>query len=204
MKFVKQTAVAVALLSSIGSTWAWWGTNTYQGEVTADGGTRLIGETQASNTWDDWVWRGKQDGTVQFCATSSKGCSFTWGKSKSTSYAHTIGWSVGGGFGFEKGAFSGTVSGQYQQQRTWTQTQSENFDMRTDLSPGQWAEPVIVAVRRWKTGHFYGGHFADNVPRTNQYNYTYDWAWKNYGHWQGNEQQWGYKMIHVVWNRDNL
>lgn len=76
--------------------------------------------------------------------------------------------------------------------------------MRTELNAGQWAEPVIVAVRRWKKGHFYGGHFADNVPRTDKYLYTYDWAWKKYGKWQGNEQEWGYKMIHVVNNRNSL
>lgn len=204
MKIVKQVLVVVALLAFAGPTFAWWGTNSYQGEVTSDNGTKVNADSQASKTWDDWVWRGKNDGTVQFCSSNSKGCSFTWGKSKSTSYAYTIGWSVGGGFGLSKGALSATVSGQYQRQKTWTKTQSENFDMRTEMKPGQWAQPVIVAVRRWKQGHFFGGHFCDVVSRSNKYAYTYDWANKKYGSWSGNEYQWGYKMIQVVNSRNSL
>lgn len=175
------------------------------GEVYANNGTKLIEDSHATNTWDDWTWRGKQDGTVQFCDTRSRGCSFTWGKSKSTSYSHSTGWSVGGGFGLTiKEIFESTIQASYQRSKTWSQSQSENFDMRTDLSPGQWAEPVIVAVRRWRKGHFYGGHFKRVSAGMVNGNYIYDWKWQNYGSWQGNEQEWGYKMIHVVNKRSDL
>lgn len=204
MKIVKQTAVAAALLCSVGSTWAWWGTNTYQGEVVADGGTRLVTDQRSGNTWDDWVWRGKSENIVQSCDRNSKGCTLSWNRTKTTSYAHTTGWAVEGGFGFPIKSLGITVGAEYQRQQTWTQTQSETFDMRTEMKPGQWAQPVIIAVRRWQKGHFYGGHFADANSRTNKYNYTYNWAWRNYGSWQGNQQQWGYKLLQVVDNRNQL
>lgn len=76
--------------------------------------------------------------------------------------------------------------------------------MRTDMAPGQWAQPVIVAVRRYKAGHFHGAHFRDNPRRHAGYRYTYDWAWRNYGSWKGNEQQWGFKMIQVASSRNHL
>ncbi len=204
MKFAKQAVVAVALLSSIGSTWAWWGSNSYQGEVTSDRGTRLPVDSQDRKTWDDWVWRGKQDGTVQSCDRNGGKCTFSWNTTKGTSYSHTKGWAVGGGFGFEKKVFNGSVTAEYQRQKTWTQSQSETFNLTQELSPGQWAQPVIVAVRRWKKGHFYGGHFADQISRSNKWNYTYDWAWRNYGSWQGNEKEWGFKKVHIVNNRNDL
>lgn len=206
MKFAKQTAVAVALLGSVGSTWAWWGTWNYQGDVVADGGTRIITTQRAGNTWDDWTWRGKSENIVQSCDRNSKGCSLTWGKSKTTSYAHTTGWAVEGGFGFPIKSLGLSVGGEFQRQQTWTQSQAENFDMRTEMKPGQWAQPVIVAVRRWQRGNFYGGHFLDLpiISRSNKWGYTYEWAWKNFGGWKGNKQEWGYKMIQVVDNRNQL
>lgn len=204
MKFFKQAVVAFALLGSVGSTWAWWGTWDYQGEVVSDKGTGLITTQKAGNTWDDWVWRGKKDGTVQACSSNSKGCTFSWGKTKSTAYAHTVGWAVEGGFSFPVKSLGVSVGAEYQRQKTWTQTQTETFDMRTDMKPGQWAQPVIVAVRRWRKGYFYGGFFADQISRSNKWGYTYEWAWRNYGAWQGSEQEWGYKMIQVVDNRNSL
>ncbi|MGJ3701208.1 hypothetical protein [Variovorax sp. AFSI2.2] len=204
MKRIKQAAVAAGLLVTAGHALAWFGTNSYLGEAHADGGTQARVIQQASSTWDDWVWRGKSDGTVQYCSSNSSGCHFTWGQGKSTSYAHTIGWKVGGGFGFPIQALGVSVSGEFQRQKTWTQTQSENFDMRTELRPGQWAQPVIVAVRRWKKGHFHGAHFRRDPQTKFNYRYLYSWEWRDYGSWEGNEQQWGYKMIHVVNNRNLL
>lgn len=215
MRVVKKASIALAIVVAAMPSWADWETCNYEGDVTGVG--RVVNRTQASRTWDDWTWRGKQDGTVQYCSSNSKGCSFTWGKSKTTSYAHSIGWSIGGGFGIEvkKGA-TGTagITAAFQKTKTWTKSQSENFDMRTDMGPGQWAQPVIVAVRRWKQGHFYGGHFLKMLTHPDGHKtpnpgpkkgcYWYDWEWKNYGNWTGNEHQWGYKMIHVVNSRNQL
>lgn len=192
--------MAASLVACASSSWAWM-TTEWLGYVVADGGTQKPADRQAGNTWDDWVWRGRYDGTVQYCSSNSRGCSFTWGQSKSTSYSHTTGWSVGGGFGFDVWRLGPSVSGEFQRSFTWTQSQSENFDMRTDLAAGQWAQPVIVAVRRWQQGHFRGAHFLTATSPCCNY---YDWKWDNYGNWTGNVQQWGYKMIQVAWNRNQL
>lgn len=191
------SAIGLATVASASET-----KNSYNGDVYANGGTQVVTSQQANNTWDDWTWRGKWDGMVQYCDSNSSGCAFTWGKQKSVSYSHTTGWSIGGGFGFILSKiFKASVEAVFSSARTWTKSRTENFDMRTEMRPGQWAQPVIVTVRRWKGGHFNGGHFL----RTQSGNkYIYDWKWQNFGSWGGNEQQWGYKMIHLVNNRNNL
>lgn len=202
MKLLKSALLATAMVGSIGSAWAGWETWTYRGPLVADGGTQVVNKKQANKTWDDWVWRGVWEDKVQYCHPNSRGCSFTWGYSKTSSYSHTTGWSIGGGLGFEKGAVEGQVTGNFQKSKTWSESQTENFDMRSDIAPGKWAQPVIVAVRRWKSGVFKGAHFLD----TNNLHgsYWYEWAWREFGSWQGNEKEWGFKMIHVANSRNGL
>lgn len=202
MKFVKQTLLAAALVGTVGSAMAGWGTNYFQGFVKPDGGTKVVGDKQAGNTWDDWVWRGKWDGTVFYCHPNSGGCVQNWGISKTTSYSHTTGWSIGGGFGFEKGAINGEIQGVYQNAKTWGESQTESFNWSTNVAAGKWAQPVIVAVRRWRNGHFNGGHFYTGTA--NGWPYWYEWAWNNFGSWQGNEKEWGYKMIQVANSSNQL
>lgn len=202
MKVLKHTLLAAALAGAVGSALAGWETWTYRGPLVTDGGTRTVTKMQAGNTWDDWVWRGVWEDKVQYCHPYSRGCSFTWGTSKTQSYSHTTGWSVGGGFGFEAKAIEGEVKATFQRSKTWTESQSENFDMRSDLAPGQWAQPVIVAVRRWKSGHFNGAHFLDYNRMHGSY--WYEWAWRDFGSWQGSEKEWGFKMIHVANDRSRL
>jgi len=207
---MKKVIAAALLMGMAASSWADWETCNYRGEALPDGGTKVINDRQASKTWDDWVWRGKQDNRVQYCSPNSKECTFGWTGSKTTSYSHTVGWSVGGGFGFPIKAIGIEIEGQYQRSKTWTQSQTESFDERTTFAPGKWAQPVIVAVRRWRTGHFNGAHFLQEfangtpVPGKKWGCYVYDWSWRNFGSWSGNEKDWGYHMIQVVNDRRNL
>lgn len=211
MKIAKKSLLAAVSIAAAMPSWADWETCKYQGDVVADGGTRVITKRSAGKTWDDWVWRGKQDGVVQYCSANSKGCTFNWGKSKTKEYSHTTGWSVGGGFGIPlvKG-FTGTIEGQFQKSKTWTQSQTESFDYRTEMKPGKWAQPIIIAVRRWRQGHFNGGHilkyYANGSvaagPKTGCY--WYNWQWRDYGNWTGNEREWGYNYIQVADYRSQL
>lgn len=211
MKSSKKSVLALAIFMSTGVSWGAWEDCTFRGDVVADGGTRVIARSQAQNVWHDWVWRGKWDryrdqNIVQYCYPhpGSRGCAYTWGGSKTASYSYTVGWSVGGGFDIPIWKIGGNISGQYERQKTWTTSQTESFDMRTDYAPGHFAQPVIVAVRRWKTGHFNGGHFASTFSpghyRTgpNKGCFLYDWAWRNFGSWSGSEREGGYKMIHIA------
>lgn len=201
MKLLQKTALALALAGAVGSVWAGWDTWTYRGEYVTDGGTQVRGATQAWNTWDDWAWRGIWDGNskVYYCYPSpgTIDCNHQWNTSKTTSYSHTTGWSVGGGFGYGGAEATGT----FQQQKTWTQQHSEDFNFSTRLNGGYFAQPVIVAVRRWKQGHFHGAHFL-TYPVFGYYHY--EWQWKNFGSWSGSEREWGYKMIQITNNRGAL
>jgi len=203
MKLLKKTALALALASVVGSTWAGWYTWQYRGKVVADGGTIVKETGHANNTWDDWVWRGKWEDKVFPCAPWSQSCTTSWNFSKTVGYSHTVGWSVGGGFGIEKWGLDGSVEGAYQNSKTWTQIQSEGFGFSTTVGPGYWAQPVIVAVRRWKKGHFEGGHFLDPYASPDR-GYYYSWGWGPYGSWQGSQKEWGYRMIQVTRNQWEL
>lgn len=203
MKLLKKTALALALAGVVGSTWAGWYTYQYRGKVVADGGTILREDQHANNTWHDWVWRGKWEDKVFPCAQWAQSCTTNWNFSKTASYSHTVGWSIEGGFGIEKGALDGSVSAEYRNQKTWTQTQSEGFGFSTTVGPGYWAQPVIVAVRRWKKGHFEGGHFLDPYASPDR-GYYYSWGWRPYGTWTGSQKEWGYHMIQVTRNQWEL
>lgn len=203
MKKITRTVLIIGAMMAASSAFSAEKLLWYNGKVYANGGSQLPADQQANNTWDDWVWRGKWENIVQFCASNSKGCSFTWGTSKSTSYSNMTGWSFEGGFGVSRPDMAeASITAAVKKEQAYTVGQSENFDMRTDLRPGQWAQPVMVAVRRWKKGHFYGGHFYRN--KDNGGLYVYDWKWQNYGTWQGNVRGWSYKMIQVTNSRNNL
>jgi len=203
MNFVKQVLLAVALVGTVGSAFAGWGTNNYQGNVKPDGGTKVVRDKQANRTWDDWVWRGKWEDKVFWCHPNSQKCSQNWGISKTIGYSHTTGWSIGGGFGVERGAINGEVEAVFQKSKTWSESQTESFNWSADVAPGKWAQPVIVAVRRWHNGHFNGGHFYTGGAQRG-WGYWYEWAWKNFGSWQGSEKEWGFKMIQVANSRKEL
>jgi len=109
--------------------------------------------SQASNTWDDWTWRG----SVFYCtATGGNVCTYSWGKTQ------TIGFdfSVGGGFGDlnNVAVLAGSVlslfviEGSYGYNKSW----SETFSWSQQISGGYFAQPVMVVRRRWTSGVFQG------------------------------------------------
>ncbi|SDB99470.1 hypothetical protein [Acinetobacter boissieri] len=119
-----------------------------------DGSIKIIRQ-QARNTWDDWVWRGRQsDGQPFRCpSVGTQSCMYMWSKAQTTGYS----WAVGGTFNADKipviGAFlPGSINGNYSKNKSITTT----FGWNVTVQPGYSAEPIQVIQRRWMRGVYKG------------------------------------------------
>lgn len=146
--------------------------------------TRSVARTQASNTWDDWVWRGRMDKCPS--APGTRDCQFTYSESKTT----TSGWNVGGGV--ELGNASSpskkwynvvlSLVGGYGRSTTVT----TNYDRSVTVDPGVTVQLVQVVVRRWTRGDYVGGWVRTNrtcggYPIANT---VYEWRGEHrFGQW---------------------
>ncbi|MEU0779197.1 hypothetical protein ABZ327_36360 [Streptomyces sp. NPDC006135] len=143
--------------------------------------TRAITLQRARNTWDDWVWRG----TKAQCARDGNPCPYSWSESETVN----TGWAVGGGTDLGNSSSPSKkwynvvlplVVG-YQK----TTEISKNVSIGVTAKPGQTAQPVMIAVRRWTQGNWAGGWVRTN--RGCQSGTTYEWNGNaRFGNWSRN------------------
>lgn len=127
-------------------------------DVLLSGDSKAIARTQASNTWEDWIWRG----AIFKCPTGSGGvqaCGYTLGETKTTSYswAGNVGLNLSGipVVGGVLGLFN--LSGSYNRQ----QSMSTSYTWEVKVNPGYFAQPIQVVVRRWTEGYYRGASVRD-------------------------------------------
>lgn len=156
-----------------------WYTGAGHPDVKGDG-TWAETKQRASNTWEDWVWRG----TTFKCPTNVPSCSYAWGQS------HTEGWYWEAGFSVSLGPVS--VVPNYGRTSSTTTT----YTFTVNLRPGQYAQPIQVVQRRWTQGDFVGAFISDGhvceSRHPNNVHYWWDGSHR-WGNWTQNERvnDWG-------------
>lgn len=151
-----------------------------------------IADTQASNTWDDWIWRGD----VFYCNPAGGQCDYSWKKSNTQSYT----WAVGGKIGLGNIPFIGKTIGSFELNGTYSKTSSytEEFGWSQKINQGYYAQPVQVVVRRWKRGHFQGADISTGRGCNGGDGTWYYWKGDaTYGQWEANIEQSRYGMYHI-------
>ncbi|WP_405767617.1 hypothetical protein [Streptomyces sp. NBC_01538] len=109
------------------------------------------GQSQAPNTWEDWVWRGP---TFR-CPTNAPSCAYAWGQQKTTGWSAQIGLKID-----VKIPYVGKlaeVTPQYQRSGSTT----TSYTYTVNLRPGQFAQPIQVVLRRWTQGTYVGAFRTD-------------------------------------------
>lgn len=169
--------------------------------------TVAVGRTQASSTWADWIWRGKNEGIVQFCQNNSVNCPFTWGGAHTSSYAD----STGTGTGFAGMASAVDVQKLWIKSVTNTKTTIQTWAAGATFAPGYWAEPVIAVARRWKQGDLQGFWMPEQQTRVRPWGCNLDLAWEykfypdlRKGSWSKNQAEFTYKIFFVTKDRSKL
>ncbi|TDB71315.1 hypothetical protein [Micromonospora sp. KC721] len=114
----------------------------YQGENIKASDTRTWVTQRASNTWEDWIFRGPEFR----CPTTAPSCSYAWGQTKSTAYNVGLMGMVG------VQGNPATLLAQALPSWSRTTTYTTSFTYTTTLRPGQYAQPIQVVVRRWTQG----------------------------------------------------
>lgn len=186
--------MAATFAAASTSTFAW--NRTDVGPVIPGDGTYALGaDIQASNTWDQWYWNGKNHGMAVKCnGPITESCTYSLGRNVTTSYDVLQGTSVAAGLGVTLGGF--TPQYQYAVTKTHQQTKSSTDFIANGVvfRGGYWANPIKVAVRRWKRGSFNGAWFRTGWLSGGGNNTVYDWLWKKHGYWTANVYQ--YQYIH--------
>lgn len=189
---------AASLISVSGLANASWIRNDV-GQVIPGGGTYALGaDLKAANTWDDWYWNGKNNNMAMFCSKYAMDCSYTLGRTVTTSYDHLRNTAVSAGLGISLSGFSA----QYQYATTKAHQKShsstDTFNNGVTFGPGMYCNPVKVAVRRWKRGSFNGAWFRTGWISGGGNNTVYDWLWKKHGYWTANVAEWHYIQFQIA------
>lgn len=166
--------------------------------IVLSGKSKAIAQTQARNTWDDWIWRGP----IFQCPTNGTvNCMYQWSKAQTTGYS----WQIGGSLNLSKipvvgGALSIIgINGNYSQNKSLTTT----FGWNATISAGYYAQPIQVVKRRWTQGTYKGAYVNTGLgcklgiasTPTRSW-YTWD-ANKISGLWQSNIETSTYATYYV-------
>jgi hypothetical protein len=142
------------LLASPGSasaaTWCWKpdGYDIRKGDT-----TWAKSQTQAANTYQDWVWRGP---TFR-CPTNVPSCSYRYDQTKTSGWSWSVGISVSNPVPYLNQVLA-SVTPEYGRNGST----STSYTWVTDLKPGQYAQPIQVVERRWTQGTFVGAFRTDH------------------------------------------
>ncbi len=155
-----------------------------------------IADTQASNTWEDWIWRGPSF----YCNPKGGPCSYAWSQANTAGYS----WAVGGKIGLGSVPIVGSTVGSFDLNGTYTSTKSwtESFGWTQTIKAGQYARPVQIVVRRWTEGHFRG---ADRIIKNSSCSGG-DGSWyywdgeATFGHWSANVESSRYVKYDIYTN----
>ena len=166
------------LLASPGSasadTWCWKpdGYDIRKGDT-----TWAKPQSQAGNTWQDWVWRGP---TFR-CPPNAPSCSYSWQESKTSGWQWSVGVSVSNPVPWLNQVLASITPSYGRNGSTTT-----SFTFGTNLSPGQYAQPIQVVERRWTQGTFVGAFRTDHSGcehGSERYWWDGNYQW---GHWEAN------------------
>ncbi|MEB3767579.1 hypothetical protein [Acinetobacter sp. MD2] len=159
-----------------------------------------IGKTQASTTWDDWIWRGP---IFKCTSTGTISCAYAWNETKTTGYS----WGVGTSLDMPKGLpIVGDILSLVHFNANYSRNQSFStaFTWTVNIQPGYYAQPVQVVVRRWTSGDFQG--MQVNTGRKCVWGggsdvhdghwYTWDGSLR-YGSWHTNKEESRYATYYV-------
>lgn len=144
----------LVLLASSGSasadTWCWKpdGYDMRKGDT-----TWAKSQTQAANTWEDWVFRGP---TFR-CPTNVPGCSYAWGETKTSGWQWNVNVTVNNPIPYLNKILP-SVTPSYGRSGSTSTT----FTNTVNLSPGQYAQPIQLVLRRWTKGTFVGAFRTDH------------------------------------------
>ncbi|MEU9456468.1 hypothetical protein [Streptomyces sp. NPDC048277] len=148
--------------------------------------TRSVGVQQASNTWQDWVWRGP---TFQ-CPWNVPSCSYAWQQSKTTGWKWSVGLKLKLPGALNK-ALSELAELTPSYERNGSTTTSYTFT--TNLKPGQFAQPIQVVQRRWTQGVYQGIYHSTGrscLPSPSNPNHSaWQYTWspnERWGNWTTN------------------
>ncbi|WP_327404578.1 hypothetical protein OG194_33900 [Streptomyces sp. NBC_01288] len=154
------------------------------GNSSTDHQTQSVGVQQANNTWQDWVWRGP---TFQ-CPWNVPSCSYAWQQSKTTGWQYSAGLSIKVPIPVI-GNDLASLTPSYN--RSGSTTTSYTFT--TNLSPGQFAQPIQVVQRRWTQGVYKGIYHSTGAKCTpspsNPNGKAYEYTWspdERWGNWTTN------------------
>ncbi|QOV33193.1 hypothetical protein IM697_23375 [Streptomyces ferrugineus] len=144
--------------------------------------TKAVPRQQANKTWQDWVWRGP----VEQCPWNApQNCTYSKAITKTTSYEWSVGLTMGGEAKREPFSAMASLVGGYGRSGSTSMTYTSGIWYR----PGQFAQPISVVERRWRSGDFVGGFVRtpeyDNVCRNGNKGYRWD-ANKRWGSWSDN------------------
>jgi hypothetical protein len=160
--------------------------------LAVNGKTKEVLTQQASNTWNDWIWRGK-DYSVECPKRGSTGCGQTKSVSKTTGYQWNIGGEISAGaIPIIGGALKWLgLEGSYGQNKSIT----TRFDSNITVSPGWGMYPVQFIKRRWVGGVLQGADVRDSRTRCSvgiadpTGNWWYNWdGGRRFGSWSTNRE----------------
>ncbi|KUN58958.1 hypothetical protein AQJ46_42590 [Streptomyces canus] len=158
--------------------------------------TKAVARQQAANTWQDWVWRGPEERCPWNAAAN---CSYTKAVSKTTSYQWSIGMTIGGEAKKEPFTAMASIVGGYNRSSSTTMTYTSGVFYK----PGQFARPISVVERRWRSGDFVGAYInapaqESRCPRSNVKAFRWD-PNKRWGSWADNIKVRDYGTFHIHW-----
>ncbi|MFF6786444.1 hypothetical protein [Streptomyces sp. NPDC012510] len=155
--------------------------------------TKAVPRQQARKTWEDWVWRGP----IERCSWSAaQNCTYNKSISKTTSYEWSIGLTLGGDAKKEPFTRMASLVGGFGR----SSSTSITYTSGTWYKPGQFAQPISVVERRWRSGDFVGAmvrtptDYCSGKVRS----YTYD-PNKRWGYWADNIKVRDYGTFHIYW-----
>ena len=194
-RFVLLPLILLTMVSAPGiaqaQTWCW---SSDDPEVMSGDTTYARVKQQASNTWEDWVFRGE----VFQCPPQGIQCTYAWGKTQLSGWRWSVGLKV------ELGGLKlpGSVSGEFSR---YGET-STSFTFTVFLKPGQYAQPVQKVIRRWRSGDFVGAfrrtgktcrkNWNENNGREYYWDGNYGW-----GRWSDNRRVSDYGTYNVTSRR---
>ncbi|MEV0638705.1 hypothetical protein AB0I77_27955 [Streptomyces sp. NPDC050619] len=122
--------------------------------------TVSVPRQQAANTWQDWIWRGTDDQYV--CNPKVTSCTYSYGKSHSTSYGDSVGGQItlGNATSVTKSMLNLVANVIPNWSKTSTDETDYNFSIQ--MKPGQTAYPYQYIQRRWTQGDFKGAWVNEN------------------------------------------
>ncbi|MDQ0931182.1 hypothetical protein [Streptomyces turgidiscabies] len=144
----------LVLLAASGSasadTWCWKpdGYDMRKGDT-----TWAKSQTQAANTWEDWVFRGP---TFR-CPTNVPGCSYAWGQTKTSGWQWNVDVAVSNPIPYLNKILPSVTPNYGRSGST-----STSFTNTVNLRPGQYAQPIQLVLRRWTKGTFVGAFRTDH------------------------------------------